>query len=57
MDFIRSVIGISLLIIGSMHITLFIRRLLVNIKVTNNTSVEINNKLDRIIALLEKQSK
>lgn len=56
MDFISNVLIISSLIIGSMTITLFIRRLLVNIQLKNNTTYEMNKKLDRIIDLLERRT-
>ncbi|QED48008.1 DUF4083 domain-containing protein [Cytobacillus dafuensis] len=48
---------ISLLLLGAVSFTLFIRRLLINSKVNYSTSDDINKKLDKIIELLEKQSK
>ncbi|EDL66602.1 DUF4083 domain-containing protein [Bacillus sp. SG-1] len=56
-DFLYLAVIISLLLLGAISFTLFIRRLLINTKVTSNTSDDINKKLDRIIELLEKHSK
>jgi Domain of unknown function (DUF4083) len=57
-DFLYSAVIISLLLLGAISFTLFIRRLLINTKVRVSTSSDdINKKLDRIIELLEKQSK
>ena len=56
-DFLYSAIIISLLLLGAISFTLFIRRLLINTKANVSTSDDINKKLDRIIELLEKQSK
>lgn len=54
-DFLYLGLIISLLVLGFVSFTLFIRRLLINTK-GNNSSDEINKKLDRIIELLEKQT-
>lgn len=43
--------------LGVLSFTLFIKRLLVNATLRNNHSKEIELKLDRIIDLLEKDSK
>ncbi|WP_064092423.1 DUF4083 domain-containing protein [Rossellomorea aquimaris] len=56
-DFFYSTVIISLLLLGALSFTLFIRRLLINTKFKSNTSNDINKKLDRIIELLEKESK
>ncbi|MFD2212109.1 DUF4083 domain-containing protein [Metabacillus endolithicus] len=56
-DFLYSAVIISLLLLGAISFTLFIRRLLINTKANVSTSDDINKKLDRIIELLEKQSK
>jgi hypothetical protein len=55
-DFLYSAVIISLLLLGSISFTLFIRRLLINTRGNVNTSDDINKKLDRIIELLENQS-
>jgi len=54
---IGSALLILLVLLGAVSFGLFIRRLLINSKVNNNTSNDINQKLDRIIDLLEKQTK
>lgn len=56
-DLLFQVIIFSLLLLGVVSFTLFIRRLLFNTKVTEHNSDEISRKLDRIIELLEKRSK
>jgi len=56
-DFLYSAVIISLLLLGAISFTPFIRRLLINTKANVSTSDDINKKLDRIIELLEKQSK
>lgn len=56
-DFLYSAVIISLLLLGAISFTLFVRRLLINTKVNSNNSDDINKKLDRIIELLENQSK
>lgn len=56
-DLLFQVILFSLLLLGAVSFTLFIRRLLINTKVNEHHSDEISKKLDRIIELLEKQSK
>lgn len=56
-DFLYLAVIIVLLLLGVVSFTLFIRRILINTNTNNNASNEINKKLDRIIELLEKQSK
>ncbi|MGF2616246.1 DUF4083 domain-containing protein [Rossellomorea vietnamensis] len=56
-DFIFSGFILLLLILGAVSFFLFVRRLLVNSSMNNNYNEDINNKLDRVIELLEKQSK
>lgn len=56
-DLLFQVIIFSLLLLGAVSFMLFIRRLLINTNVHQNASDEINKKLDRILELLEKQSK
>ncbi|MBS4200126.1 DUF4083 family protein [Bacillus sp. FJAT-49732] len=46
-----------LLLLGAVSFILFIRAMLINAKAKNSASDDINNKLDRIIQLLEKQDK
>ncbi|TYS16615.1 DUF4083 domain-containing protein [Rossellomorea vietnamensis] len=56
-DFLYSALFLFVLIIGAVSFTLFVRRLLVNSSRSNTYNDDINRKLDRIIELLEKQSK
>ena len=48
---------ITLSFIGVLSFTLFIKRLLVNATLRNKHALEIELKLDRIIDLLEKETK
>lgn len=56
MDSIFFVVVILLIVLGSVSFAMFIRRLLINFQVMNNTSIELNKKLDKIIKLLENKS-
>ncbi|NQD64415.1 DUF4083 domain-containing protein [Bacillus haikouensis] len=56
-DYLYLAFIICLLILGAVSFARFIRSLLINTKLNFNNSDEINKKLDRIIELLEKQSK
>ncbi|MGD6801897.1 DUF4083 domain-containing protein [Rossellomorea aquimaris] len=56
-DFLYSALFIFLLILGAVSFSLFVRRLLVNSSRSHTNNEDINRKLDRIIELLEKQSK
>ncbi|WP_421385249.1 DUF4083 domain-containing protein [Bacillus salacetis] len=55
-DLLYTLLVLSILIIGVISFTLFIRRLLFNTSANTSASNDINKKLDRIIELLEKQS-
>ncbi|MGM0864555.1 MAG: DUF4083 domain-containing protein [Bacillota bacterium] len=55
-DFLFLAVIISLILLGAVSFTRFIRKLLINTKENINTD-DINKKLDRIIELLEKESK
>ncbi|MBK3496856.1 DUF4083 family protein [Viridibacillus sp. YIM B01967] len=50
------VICISLIILGTVSFMLFIRRIIINTS-PKNESAQLNEKMDKIIELLEKQSK
>ncbi|OMC78439.1 hypothetical protein BK130_20365 [Viridibacillus sp. FSL H8-0123] len=50
------IIVIALMILGTISFMLFIRRIIIN-TTPKNESTELNEKLDKIIMLLEKQSK
>ncbi|MGE8207791.1 DUF4083 family protein [Heyndrickxia sp. NPDC080065] len=47
---------ILLILLGVFSFALFIRRLLINVQVKNENSIELNRKLDKIIELLENKS-
>ncbi|OAT82599.1 hypothetical protein A6P54_08630 [Bacillus sp. MKU004] len=55
-DILFQLIVFSLIIIGVVSFTLFIRRLIINSKVQSHSAVDLNKKLDRIIELLEKKN-
>ncbi|MGE7835118.1 DUF4083 family protein [Viridibacillus arvi] len=55
-DIIILFVIIALILLGTISFMLFIRRIIIN-KTPKNESTELNEKLDRIIMLLEKQSK
>jgi hypothetical protein len=57
LSFFYIIVLLAVLIIGILSFTLFIKRLLINTTMRNNHSKEIELKLDRIIDLLEKDSK
>lgn len=54
-DLLYQSIIFSLLLVGAVSFTLFIRRLLINSKKEVQVSDDIHKKLDRIIELLENQ--
>ncbi|MFI8575422.1 DUF4083 domain-containing protein [Rossellomorea aquimaris] len=56
-DLLFQFVFFSLLLLGIVSFTLFIRRLIINRKKEVHTSDDINKKLDRIIELLEHQNK
>ncbi|MGM0852763.1 MAG: DUF4083 domain-containing protein [Bacillota bacterium] len=55
-DLLYQFVIFSLLLLGAVSFTLFIRRLLINSKKEVHASDDIHKKLDRIIELLEKQN-
>ncbi|KOO48804.1 DUF4083 family protein [Viridibacillus arvi] len=55
-DIIILFVVIALILLGTISFMLFIRRIIIN-TTPKNESTELNEKLDRIIMLLEKQSK
>ena len=57
LSFFYIIVLLAVTIIGILSFTLFIKRLLINATLRNNHSKEIELKLDRIIDLLEKDSK
>ena len=57
LSFFYIIVLLAASVIGIISFTLFIKRLLVNATLRNNHSKEIELKLDRIIDLLEKDSK
>ena len=57
MDIIFFVVVILLIVLGTVSFAMFIRRMLINFQVMNNTSIELNKKLDKVIELLENNSK
>lgn len=57
LSFFYIIFFLAFLVIGVISFTLFIKRLLINATLRNNHSKEIELKLDRIIDLLEKDSK
>lgn len=57
LSFFYILVLLAVALIGIFSFTLFIKRLLTNSALRNNHSKEIELKLDRIIDLLEKDSK
>ena len=57
LSFFYIIVLLAASVIGIISFTLFIKRLLVNATLRNNHAKEIELKLDRIIDLLEKDSK
>ena len=57
LSFFYIIVLLAVSVIGILSFTFFIKRLLVNATLRNNHSKEIELKLDRIIDLLEKDSK
>ncbi|MFE6167840.1 DUF4083 family protein [Viridibacillus arvi] len=55
-DLLILFVVIALILLGTISFMLFIRRIIIN-TTPKNESTELNEKLDRIIMLLEKQSK
>jgi Domain of unknown function (DUF4083) len=55
-DLLYQLVIFSLLLVGVVSFTLFIRRILINSKKDVYASDDIHKKLDRIIELLEKQN-
>jgi hypothetical protein len=55
-DLLFQFVFFSLLLLGTVSFTLFIRRIIINRKQEVHTSDDINKKLDRIIELLENQN-
>ncbi|MGE7923952.1 DUF4083 family protein [Viridibacillus arvi] len=55
-DLLILFVVIALILLGTISFMLFIRRIIIN-TTPKNDSTELNEKLDRIIMLLEKQSK
>jgi len=55
-DILFQFVFFSLLLLGIVSFTLFIRRLIINRKKEVHSSDDINKKLDRIIELLENQN-
>jgi hypothetical protein len=55
-DLLFQFVFFSLLLLGIVSFTLFIRRLIINRKKEVHSSDDINKKLDRIIELLENQN-
>ncbi|MBW8349395.1 DUF4083 domain-containing protein [Bacillus sp. IITD106] len=56
-DFLFKTVFILLILLGAVSFTLFIRPILISAKAKTSASNELNNKLDKIIELLEKQDK
>ncbi|MEK4761038.1 DUF4083 domain-containing protein [Viridibacillus sp. FSL E2-0187] len=55
-DMLILFVVIALILLGTISFMLFVRRIIIN-TTPKNESNELNEKLDRIIMLLEKQSK
>ncbi|MFF3100058.1 DUF4083 family protein [Viridibacillus arvi] len=55
-DMLILFVVIALILLGTISFMLFVRRIIIN-TTPKNESTELNEKLDRIIMLLEKQSK
>lgn len=55
-DMLLLFVVIALILLGTISFMLFVRRIIIN-TTPKNESTELNEKLDRIIMLLEKQSK
>ncbi|MFC7785345.1 DUF4083 domain-containing protein [Rossellomorea sp. GCM10028870] len=55
-DLLYQLVIFSLLLVGGVSFTLFIRRLIINRKKEVQASDDLHKKLDRIIELLEKQN-
>ncbi|WP_299742589.1 DUF4083 domain-containing protein [uncultured Rossellomorea sp.] len=55
-DLLYQLVIFSLLLVGAVSFTLFIRRLIINHKKEVQASDDLHKKLDRIIELLEKQN-
>ncbi|RBO99619.1 DUF4083 domain-containing protein [Rossellomorea aquimaris] len=55
-DLLFQFVFFSLLLLGAVSFTLFIKRLIINRKQEVHTSDDIHKKLDRIIELLENQN-
>ncbi|WP_341357585.1 DUF4083 domain-containing protein [Rossellomorea sp. y25] len=55
-DLLYQLVIFSLLLVGAVSFTLFIRRLIINRKKEVQASDDLHKKLDRIIELLEKQN-
>ena len=54
-DLIYTLFILTLILVGVLSFTLFLRRLLINASLRNYHSKEVQTKLDRIIDLLEKE--
>lgn len=54
-DILFQLIIFCLVLTGVISFTLFIRRILINTKVQSQASYDLNQKLDRIIELLEEK--
>ncbi|MBW8347870.1 DUF4083 domain-containing protein [Bacillus sp. IITD106] len=55
-DVLFQTVFILLLLLGAVSFTLFIRTILINTKAKTSASNDLNQKLDKIIELLEKQN-
>ncbi|XXM71075.1 DUF4083 domain-containing protein [Lysinibacillus sphaericus] len=55
-DILFQLIVFSFIILAVVSFALFIRRMIINSNKQSHSAVDLNNKLDRIIELLEKKN-